>query len=433
MLDRMPIDLDGGLTMRFAETGDAERLAEFHARVHEDELVGVWVRRLVEGKHPTFKPSDFALIEDTSNGKIASSMCSISQTWTYGGIPFGVGRPEIVGTDPDYRRRGLVKAQFDLFHELSASRGEMWQVITGIPWFYCQFGYEMAMVLGGSRIVEPPNFPAAPDPPTCRLREPTTDDHEFIRALVDRATTRVPIRESRDDALWEYEFDSGRHYGNVGTSFLVIESNDGRRVGFVQHQATLDGERFNVVQMELREGVSYLNVMPSLIHALWERAQRMIASGAHPRAALDGINFNFGRNHPSYVAFDPHRARIGTPYSWYVRVADVLGFLNHIRPALERNLIGSPAEGYSGEVKVSFYTNGVKIALDHGQITTIEDWCEDGADARFPDQTFLHLLCGQKRCAEIRQMTVACSVRHEAGVVLDSLFPPQDENLAPIQ
>ena len=35
------------------------------------------------------------------------------QTWTYGGVPFEVGRPELVATHPDYRRRGLVRAQFE--------------------------------------------------------------------------------------------------------------------------------------------------------------------------------------------------------------------------------------------------------------------------------------------------------------------------------
>jgi hypothetical protein len=33
----------------------------------------------------------------------------ISQIWAYEGIPFGVGRPELVGTLPEYRNRGLVR------------------------------------------------------------------------------------------------------------------------------------------------------------------------------------------------------------------------------------------------------------------------------------------------------------------------------------
>ena len=58
----------------------------------------------------------------------------ISQTWAYEGIPFEVGRPELVGTLPEYRNRGLVRAQFEEVHRWSAARGELVQGITGIPY-----------------------------------------------------------------------------------------------------------------------------------------------------------------------------------------------------------------------------------------------------------------------------------------------------------
>ena len=51
---------------------------------------------------------------------ICACLCSrvISQTWSYRGIPFDVGRPELVATDPAYRRRGLVRRQFQVIDEL---------------------------------------------------------------------------------------------------------------------------------------------------------------------------------------------------------------------------------------------------------------------------------------------------------------------------
>jgi predicted acetyltransferase len=69
--------------------------------------------------------------------------------WEYGGIPFGVGRPEIVASDPGYRERGLVRAVFELLHARSAALGHMAQGITGIPYYYRQFGYEYALDQGG--------------------------------------------------------------------------------------------------------------------------------------------------------------------------------------------------------------------------------------------------------------------------------------------
>lgn len=134
-----------GLIMRRATLDDADRLAEFNGRIHGEDpqdarAVSTWVRDLLIGPHPTFQTGDFLIVEDPAAGKIVSSLCTISQTWTYDGIPFGVGRPELVGTDPDYRNRGLVRAQFDVIHEWSCQRNELIQVITGIPFYYRQFG-----------------------------------------------------------------------------------------------------------------------------------------------------------------------------------------------------------------------------------------------------------------------------------------------------
>ena len=123
ILSQMPIDLGDNLILRFACPEDVDALAEFNARVFEDEKVGVGIRGLMSGHHPTVKASDFTLVEDTHTNKIVSSMCLISQTWAYRGIPFKLGRPEVVVTEPEYRRRGLVRKQFEVIHALSAAKG----------------------------------------------------------------------------------------------------------------------------------------------------------------------------------------------------------------------------------------------------------------------------------------------------------------------
>ena len=70
-----------------------------------------------------------------------------------------VGRPELVGTLPEFRNRGLIRAQMDILHQWSAERGQPVQAITGIPFFYRQFGYEMALPLQGGRSGFEPNMP----------------------------------------------------------------------------------------------------------------------------------------------------------------------------------------------------------------------------------------------------------------------------------
>ena len=59
-----------------------------------------WTRDLFAGVNRAVGPSDFTVVEDTSTGKIVSSLCLISQTWNIGGIDTPMGMPEIVGTHP---------------------------------------------------------------------------------------------------------------------------------------------------------------------------------------------------------------------------------------------------------------------------------------------------------------------------------------------
>ncbi|MBI4769707.1 MAG: GNAT family N-acetyltransferase [Chloroflexi bacterium] len=180
----LPRDLGDGLTLRLAARADARALADFNARIHADgpspdEGLRVWTIDLLGGDHPTAGPGDFTLVVDrAAGGKIVSSLGSIPQTWTYAGIPFPVGRPDLVGTDPDYRRRGLVAAQFEVIHALGARRGELLQGITGIPWYYRQFGYEMALELDCCRRLYWPRLPAlkAGQSEAFRLRPATPDD-----------------------------------------------------------------------------------------------------------------------------------------------------------------------------------------------------------------------------------------------------------------
>ena len=115
----LPITLADQLVLRCATPADADALAAFNAGIHaaEDpepvkERLADWTRDLVSRPHPTVAPEDTLVVEDCATGRIVSTTCLISQTWTYAGIPFKVGRPELVATRADYRNRALVRRQF---------------------------------------------------------------------------------------------------------------------------------------------------------------------------------------------------------------------------------------------------------------------------------------------------------------------------------
>jgi GNAT superfamily N-acetyltransferase len=190
-------DLGGGLVLRRATAADTEARAAFNAAIFGEpgapnEGSVDWTRDLMGGDHPTCA-GDFTLVEDTRRGSIVSSVVLIGQTWSYDGVEFGVGRPELVGTHPEYRRRGLIRAQFDVIHAWSAARGQRLQAITGLPGFYRQFGYEMALQLGGCRHGYPQLVPRLKegqmDP--YHVRPVTEPDLPFIAQVYREATRRV--------------------------------------------------------------------------------------------------------------------------------------------------------------------------------------------------------------------------------------------------
>ncbi len=97
----LPRALGNGLILRRSTPADADALAEFNKMIHRDpgvvepdEGVAAWTRDLLRGDHPTFAADDFAIVEEQATGKIVSCVNLISQTWSYAGIPFKVGRPE---------------------------------------------------------------------------------------------------------------------------------------------------------------------------------------------------------------------------------------------------------------------------------------------------------------------------------------------------
>src|SRR6266536_5478140 len=102
-------DLGNGLILRHSTPEDADALSEFNRAIHTDndpdgQCIAAWTRDLLTRPHPTFSPSDFTIVEEVPGGRIVSSSNLISQTWSYEGIKFGVGRPELVGTLPEFRR-----------------------------------------------------------------------------------------------------------------------------------------------------------------------------------------------------------------------------------------------------------------------------------------------------------------------------------------
>ena len=426
-------DLGDGLVMRRSTRADADRLAAFNARIHGEDpqdaqAVGVWTRDLLSGAHPTFGVDDFTIVEDRNSGEIVSSMNLISQTWAYEGIPFGVGRPELVGTDPNYRARGLVRAQFEVAHEWSRQRGEQMQVITGIPYFYRQFGYEMGLELGGGRSGGEAHLPKLADDQQepYAIRPAEEADLPFVLRLYQRSCRRSMISAVWDEALLRHEIFEKSQENVNRQEVCVIETADGQPVGYLAHPggAWSGGTMMTLTAYELDAGVSYLAVNPTIIRYLWRIGQ--VFARARERT-LTSFGFWLGAGpHPAYTASAGRLVQESKPYAFYVRVPDLPAFLRCIGPVLEARLADSACAGHTGELKISFYREGIRLVFEHGKLAAAEPWKPviggDGGMAAFPNLTFLQLVLGYRTLDELRYAYADCSASDDARALLSGLF-----------
>jgi hypothetical protein len=432
-------DIGNGLVLRRSTPADADALAEFNASLHSDDAadaacLSAWTHDLLSGNHPTFSPTDFTIVEESASGRIVSTMNTISQTWSYEGIKFGVGRPELVGTLPEFRNRGLVRLQFEEIHKWSAERGEMVQAITGIPFYYRQFGYEMALDLDGRRFGYEAQVPILKDGEVepYVIRAAREDDLQFIEMLNRQITQRSMIACERTPEIIRYEL-AGMSENNQCMLTWTIEDKGGERVGFFRHSGYIRQKTLVAASYELRSGVSWLEVTPAVIRHLWAKGQEY--------AKRDGSEFNsfgfmLGAAHPVYEALGNRLPTIHEPYAWYLRVPDPLGFLNRIRPVLEKRLGWSVAAGHSRLLKISFYRTGLRMTIEDGRITSIDSWqpsTEEEGDIAFPALTFLQVLFGYRSYDELHQAFADCWCDHEdVHILINILFPKKLSNVLPI-
>jgi hypothetical protein len=431
-------DLGDGLVLRRATLDDRERVAEFHANTLLDitetpplERLYGFVLDLMSGEHPSSRPGDFTIVEDMASGKIVSSMCLISQTWTYEGIPFKFGQPDIVSTDPAYRRRGLVRAQVNEVHRWSAEGGELVQGITGIPWYYRQFDYEMAINLGGGRAGFRAHVPRLKEgePEPYRFRPATSEDVPFIIEMYRRATSRSVVASVRDEALWRYDIEGRNEKSGFRPDPRVIETARGEPIGLLVRSRKLWSGAIEARLYEVSAGVPFLAVTPSVLRYLDATGEEYAKRDG---GEFESIFFELGEKHPVYDTIPDRLPLVHKPYAWYIRVPDLPAFVRHIASALEKRLVESAQCGYTGEMKLNFYRSGLHLRFERGSII-VDGWkperVEEG-DAAFPDLTFLQLLFGYRSLDELQHAFPDCSANtDDSRALLPILFPKKASNV----
>jgi hypothetical protein len=452
-------DLGNGLFRRWSTAADEAKIGACLATVFRgkpDEPPNqTMINRmavLFNPGQPLMGPGDYAVVEDTSRAErpIVACACLWRHCWSYGGIPFGLGRPEYVATLPEYRNRGLIRAVFEMLHARSAARGDLVQAITGIPYYYRQFGYEYALDLGGGRTIPVAAIPVrkGEEPELCHLRPALESDVREIKTLYDHQAASSLVWTEMTEERWRYyitvwdlpavQRQAPGEFGPERRLFMIVDGAD-KVCGVVGLATSRRKGTAYIGGLVMAPNVNWQAAMPSLLRAFVQAAADIPdadlanLAGATPEPVRELV-FNLDRFHPAIDIWGDRLASTrDPPYAWYVRVADLPRFLHHIAPVLERRLAGSLLAGYTGELKLDFYRGGLRLQFEKGKMIEAAPWrvppYGDEEQGGCPPLVFLQLLFGRRSLAELRDSYPDVWTTAEAALLVDTLFPKQPSSV----
>jgi predicted N-acetyltransferase YhbS len=282
-----------------------------------------------------------AVIVVVDGDRVVSTATLLHETVAIGGVEVPTGQVEMVATDPSYEGRGLVRRLMHEAHRRSAARGDLLQVMVGIPYFYRQFGYSYAMPIPLPRDVHS----APPVDHTIAVRVAGTDDIAQMAALQDAAQATADVRMPHSAGCWRWLVHRS------GSTQLVAE-----REGSIIATARQTPPDEGVVLGELAGNTEGLRaiVAAGARHgevALLERATH----------AVDGLLHDIAE-----APDTPDRAR-----EWfYARIPEMAPLLEHLRPVL-LDRFRSAAIGGHHEVLLSSWRTHVRFSIDDDAVSDV--------------------------------------------------------------
>jgi hypothetical protein len=447
-LDTQPLrrELEDGLILRSATNDDLDGMVDLLRIVFRQGDDGPpkpecapWARDLGSGRHPFTGFDRLYIVEDPAAGKIVSCTWIIPMRWSYDGVEFGVARPEMVGTHPDYRGRGLVRHIFGAIHERSTQDGDLVQAITGIPYYYRQYGYEYALELGGGQRVGFENIPSL-TPGTAepyRIAPAADDDVPFMMDLYDRRRQRSLVSPVLTESYWQWMTSGINHESGLGWLPLIVRDGADRAVGFALGKSRRWGNSISVVELEVEDGIGLHQVRDPLLRHLKAMGATLPAMPYENPGVARDVSFALGTSHPVYDVLTPDlRPTIDEPYAWFLRVPDLAAFMLHIAPVLESRLTASGFAGYTGDLVIDCYRGELALSFAGGTLTDAQSRRRNEAgtpaDAAFPPLVFLQLLFGRRSFDELHSIMPDVWARPNARLLLAALFPVRASSAHPI-
>jgi hypothetical protein len=406
----------GGLLLRsLASPVDVGRLAVFNAAVHEDEHVAEVTRALIL-HHPASRPDYWLIVEDPATGHIVSSLCLIPWTWRYGDVTLRSAEMGFVGTLPDYRRRGLIRALNRRFKTLLAEGGFHLSHIQGIPCFYRQLGYEYALPLEGGWHLRLDQVPARASAlaERSRFRRASVEDVPVLARLYDEAARRLDISALRDESVWRFLLEHEPHTASASETWLIL-GEDGEPGGYWRVERFGFGEGLTIGE------ASWLTL--DAARAVLARARDQALERGKPHIRLSAPDSS-----PLVTLGRAWGAQDAGRYAWQIHVPDAARLLRQIAPVLERRLAASFLAGITRTVCLDLYREQVCLHFVEGKVTVVNVAPPEGdgeaVRLALPPNLLAPLVLGWRDRAALVAAYPDVGIWGEAPVFADVLFPP---------
>ncbi len=395
---------DGLILRSVRDEADVARYIALNELVTGEGAIG---ERLLHHRPGTVY-DDYLLVVDEHTGEAVSTTCLLPWRVCYEGVVLDVAMLEMVVTHPDYRRRGLVRAQVGRFHRMAAERGFDLCIIQGIPHYYRQYGYAYALdhtptsTLPTSRV--PEGVPGIGD--RYRLRPATLSDAEPLAQLYDMAAARHQLFVSRSPDDWSYLLQW------VGWPVRLVE-DAGHAVGYLYALPEAGGRRVRVIESGIAGQEAAMSILCQLKAEALEEV-RLIGPASN---ALVQVGHTLGS--------------VPLPLSqWLWRIHSLSSFLAKIGPVLERRLDDAGCSGLAVDLCLNLFRHAIVLRFQGGRLCQVEDvgfvdasLGADGGDLCIPVEAFVRLALGYRSLDELRDAWPDIVVRPVTRYLLEALFP----------
>jgi len=253
-----------------------------------------------------------------------------------------------VGTDPEWRGRGLSRRVIEHAMEWMAEQGYQVSALFGIPDYYPKYGFSVALV---DTVISMATRDLESAPQRFKARRMAPEDAPAVLALYEHNRGRHTGSMVRDPSVWK-RFRLGSSWTDRVGAFVLCEGDE--IVGYASYN--LDYWRYGIGEVGYRDA----SVFDGLLAEIGRRAVQLCVERVPITTPLDDPFCTHCRRYGCEVKTTYPRQGGGM-----VRIIDQASTLEQVQPVLAERLERSGL-GWSGKLTLSTELGATTLDLGSG-------------------------------------------------------------------